>query len=105
MTNKEATPIIIAIIAWMAVVTTWGCCKNPEPGAPNPVIVRQPDNTLPLPSCRVVYIGVCPYTWCVYGIHANNAVAGLVPMRYNCDPGSAVLSTHKPTNSEWEPKP
>jgi hypothetical protein len=103
--------VIITLAAFLAMallstIPALRGCNSRSDGTPvASTVVLPPDNTIRLPRCRVIYIGVCPYAWCAYGVGSNGPVASAVPMRYNCDPGSAVVSTHRPADSEWEPKP
>lgn len=61
--------------------------------------VLQPDNTIRLPRCRVIYIGECPYAWCERGAGTYSTVASLTPMKEHCEPDNVTVSDDKTTTS------
>lgn len=66
-------------------------CGQASPAPAVAPVVLQPDNEIDLPKCRTMYIGQCPYLWCINSV--PGLPSGLVPMREHCDPGNAVVSS------------
>jgi hypothetical protein len=98
---------LFKIASWvLGIMALFGCePKCDHVGQPAPAVVIQPNNQISLPTCRVIYIGQCPFAWCTRSEFGPSVVASLAPMRPHCEPHSAVVSDQQPANSIWGPRP
>jgi hypothetical protein len=84
----------------VASIFSAACCTPKSDPAKGPIVIPT-DNALGMPACRMIYIGQCPYAWCVRNPYENPA-AGLVPMRNGCEPGNTTVSDWRPKESDWK---